>query len=324
MKSAAGPQFGNVTVHLRECVPSLWWLLVLLVLFVPGQRHGVWGSDEPREAAIAREMYISGDWVTPTLNGSPFYEKPPLTYWGAAAAFDLTILAAFVLATSVEWIYISHLLLVDVPLAASVILALALFWYGYRAGGQRKRFGYIGCMIAAGGAFLAKGTVGVVIPASAIAAFLILRREWREIARLLAPWNILVLAAVTLPWIYLLAEQGGGRALHEFIWRNQVLRFFSPAADHAEPPWYYLPLLFEILAPWVIFLPPALYRLFRPCDAERRMDAGRQFLLAVIVVPFVLLSIASGKRQLYLLPLMPGFAIAIAIWCAGVWCEAPA
>ncbi|MGE0392455.1 MAG: phospholipid carrier-dependent glycosyltransferase [Vicinamibacterales bacterium] len=52
-------------------------------------RLGLIGPDEPRYVSIARAMAESGDWVTPRLNGEPWFEKPVLYYWGAAAAFSI-------------------------------------------------------------------------------------------------------------------------------------------------------------------------------------------------------------------------------------------
>ena len=50
---------------------------------------GLVGPDEPRYVSIARAMAETGDWVTPRLNGEPWFEKPVLYYWGAAAAFSV-------------------------------------------------------------------------------------------------------------------------------------------------------------------------------------------------------------------------------------------
>src|SRR2546421_7095954 len=50
---------------------------------------GFVGPDEPRSAGIARDMAESGDWVTPRLYGKPWFEKPVLYYWMAAASFKL-------------------------------------------------------------------------------------------------------------------------------------------------------------------------------------------------------------------------------------------
>ena len=47
------------------------------------------GADEPRYAQVAREMYARGDWVTPTLDGRNWFEKPALTYWSSMLGYKL-------------------------------------------------------------------------------------------------------------------------------------------------------------------------------------------------------------------------------------------
>jgi 4-amino-4-deoxy-L-arabinose transferase-like glycosyltransferase len=47
------------------------------------------GPDEPRYAQVAREMFMRGDPVTPTLGGHTWFEKPALLYWMIAAAFKV-------------------------------------------------------------------------------------------------------------------------------------------------------------------------------------------------------------------------------------------
>ncbi|HET8923080.1 MAG TPA: glycosyltransferase family 39 protein [Candidatus Acidoferrum sp.] len=70
-----------------------WALLILATLYVCYFSHlgaiGFVGPDEPRYAWIARDMMETGDWVTPRLYGKPWFEKPPLFYWGAALCFKL-------------------------------------------------------------------------------------------------------------------------------------------------------------------------------------------------------------------------------------------
>ncbi len=70
-----------------------WATLILATLYVCYFSHlgaiGVVGPDEPRYAWIARDMVETGDWVTPRLYGKPWFEKPPLFYWGAALCFKL-------------------------------------------------------------------------------------------------------------------------------------------------------------------------------------------------------------------------------------------
>ena len=69
----------------------LWIALILSTLYLCYFHNlgaiGLVGPDEPRYAWIARDMQESGDWVTPRLYGKPWFEKPPLYYWGAALSF---------------------------------------------------------------------------------------------------------------------------------------------------------------------------------------------------------------------------------------------
>lgn len=68
-------------------------MLIAATLYVCYFSHlgaiGFVGPDEPRYAWIARDMAETGDWVTPRLYGKPWFEKPPLLYWGAAISFKL-------------------------------------------------------------------------------------------------------------------------------------------------------------------------------------------------------------------------------------------
>lgn len=47
------------------------------------------GPDEPRYAQVAHEMFLRRDWITPTLGGYLWFEKPALLYWMTIAAFKL-------------------------------------------------------------------------------------------------------------------------------------------------------------------------------------------------------------------------------------------
>src|SRR5207302_10962596 len=70
-----------------------WAMLIAATLYVCYFSHlgaiGFVGPDEPRYAWIARNMAETGDWVTPRLYGTPWFEKPPFYYWAAAVGFNL-------------------------------------------------------------------------------------------------------------------------------------------------------------------------------------------------------------------------------------------
>ena len=69
----------------------VWVLFGCLTVFVYffGLRIPFLGPDEPRYAQVAREMLDRGDWITPTLGGFNWFEKPPLLYWLEMASYKL-------------------------------------------------------------------------------------------------------------------------------------------------------------------------------------------------------------------------------------------
>ena len=55
--------------------------LAAILYLLPIPQRGLVGPDEPRYASISRQMAESGDWITPTLWGEPWFEKPALLFW---------------------------------------------------------------------------------------------------------------------------------------------------------------------------------------------------------------------------------------------------
>src|SRR5262249_27342832 len=82
--------------------------------------------DEGRYAEIAREMTTSGNWLVPTLNHRPHYDKPPLLHWLVALslkAFGINNWAARI-----------------VPTSAALLTVLATFLFAWRSLGPRTAF----------------------------------------------------------------------------------------------------------------------------------------------------------------------------------------
>ena len=95
-------------------------LLALAPLWLAGIfGRALWTPDEPREADIAWRMSWQSDRTLPQLAGSPFLEKPPLTYWMSAAA-----IAAF--GDSPAAVRAPNLLYVMVATLSVAALALAM------------------------------------------------------------------------------------------------------------------------------------------------------------------------------------------------------
>jgi len=107
---------------------AAWAILIAITLYVCYFSSldviGFVGPDEPRYAWIARDMAETGDWVTPRLYGKPWFEKPPLLYWGGALFFKLLGEGPPEVAARL-------------PSAISALLAtLALAWLAWRTYGE--------------------------------------------------------------------------------------------------------------------------------------------------------------------------------------------
>ncbi|MCS7041651.1 MAG: glycosyltransferase family 39 protein [Bryobacteraceae bacterium] len=286
---------------------------------------GLLGPDEPRYAAIGREMARSGDWATPRLWGEAWFEKPPLLYWMTAAAFRLGLgdhlaprvpvallsalflvfqwavlrrllgdrtawMATLMLAASAGWTAYSFVAVTDLPLAVFFQTAVLLTWFWMENG---NRFVLYGAGAALGAAVLAKGLVPVVL---ALPVLWLARRQWRQWAGPAA-----LAAAVAAPWFAAMLWMHGRAFFDEFILRHHLSRFASDELQHVQPFWFYAPVLLAGLLPWT---PAALLAGWRAWK-----DPRLKIPLWVLVFGFFFFSISRNKLPGYLLPLLPSACI---------------
>jgi 4-amino-4-deoxy-L-arabinose transferase-like glycosyltransferase len=314
--------------------------------------HGLWGTDEPRVAGIGREMALTGNWAVPTLNQKPFLEQPPLYYASLAATFRILgvsdrvaripsalfgmagaialfflgsmlfgpragFLSAFVMATSFEYFQITHTVLVDSALTCFIVSGMAFFMAGYSSGEKKKKLiyyilFYLSCTLA----FYAKGFVGISIPGLGVLAFLAFERNLKELLRMHIWLAVLMFIALTLPWFLALWQQGGPTYLHVVFVDNNLGRFIRPGVlGHAKPFYFYLSDFPPGFFPWILLIVPVLYRAFsKVSELPPASRKGLLFAKCWFFGGFILLSIASGKRLLYTLPIFAPLSILTAFY----------
>ncbi len=329
-------------------------ILVLGPIFFLGiSNHGLWPKDEPRVAEIGREMYLSGNWAVPTLNQKVFLEKPPLYFGcvalvfkicggvsdtlvripsalfglaGAVFAFLLArklfsirlgLISAFVLATSTGYFGLAHRCIIDPSLAFFTIAGMYFFICGYLEDSSwPKFFRYCLFYLAVSLGFLCKGFIALVIPAIGVLAFLLWDRNLKEILRLRPWWGLGIFLAVTLPWFLAIWHQGGQDYFRIFFIDNHLNRFLPKATYiHIQPWYFYLTALPSFFIPWSLFLLPVLYQYFsNKLKVGSNSSKGILFLKCWFLGGLVFLSMSSGKRNLYLLPIIAPVSILTALW----------
>ncbi len=299
---------------------------------------------EPREGLVAWEIWHNGNWILPLRAGAQIPSKPPLFHWLVAAtalatgAFNeftvrfpsallatlgvlLTyaaavrlwgvgagVAAALVLATSPEWWRAATTARVDMTLAFFMLSAFLYFYFLYKSGGGRGKSLLLAFF--AGLATLAKGPVGAALPGIAALLFLGLRRDFAFIKRLHLPLAIPFGLVVAGSW-YLLAWQQGGE---QFFLRQIVHEIVGTplgGAGHTHNVFYYIPALFAGMAPWSLFFPALAIFLFQ---RRRLVEEEWLYPLVWLGAVFVVLSIALGKRSVYILPLYPAVALLFGAW----------
>jgi 4-amino-4-deoxy-L-arabinose transferase-like glycosyltransferase len=314
-------------------LPHARWFLLLPAgfLYLYGLNvTGLLGPDEPRYAAVAREMARSGDWVTPRLWGEPWFEKPPLLYWMTGATFGLGLgpelaprlpvaalalaflgfywwilqrefgtrtawYAVLILGTSAGWVGFSQTGVTDMPLTAtfSAAMLLALPWI---ARGDTRPLPLTAALL--GLAVLAKGLVPLVL-----ALPLAMRGRLRDLLRWRVAAPFLIIA---LPWYVLCYLRNGRVFLDVFFWQQQFGRFASPALQHSQPWWFYFPVLLAGLLPWT----PLAALLVRRGNWH---DPRLAFLLVWAFFGLLFFSLAINKLPGYVLPLLPAICASMAI-----------
>lgn len=301
-------------------------------------------TDEGRYAEVPREMLVSGNWVTPRLDGFRYFEKPPLQYWATAAAYAvfgvhdwsarlwtalsgfLTVvlsgfaaarlygaragwLAAAVLGGSFYFGFLAHFNTLDAGLAFTMNLTLFGFVLAQRAPpGSRTELGWM--LLAYAGAALAvlsKGLIGILLPGAVLVLYMLLKRDARVLRRLRLAWGLPVFLALTLPWFVAVAHQNP-----DFLWQffmvQQLLRFLTPISHRPGAWWYFIPLLLLAVLPWLASTATALVRPAGRLTARGDFDAAAVLWLWVAFI-FVFFSISHSKLPSYILPIIPALAV---------------
>jgi 4-amino-4-deoxy-L-arabinose transferase-like glycosyltransferase len=328
------------------------WLLlaalgVALLWFGTLDARHLLRSDEGRYAEIAREMWASGDWVTPRYNGLKYFEKPPFHLWMTALAYQafgigewqarlwvalsgaagtlLTMLAAWrwwgprvaglaglVLLAAPTWNIAAHFNSLDMSVSAALaaVLACTLLAQRPQIDTAARRHWMLLAWGAMGIAVLTKGLIGIVLPGLVLVVYTLWARDGQIWRRLHIAAGTLLLLVVTVPWFWLVSRRNP-EFLHFFFVHEHFERYTSGVHRRAAPFWYFVPQLLGGMLPW-LGLWPAMTRLAtqRPSNPGLRPTV---LLAAWALAIFVFFSASSSKLPGYILPVMPALAMLAAL-----------
>jgi len=332
------------------------WLLLAgfcgFLFFFGLSYFGLVGADEPRYAQVAREMLARHDWVTPTLGGQPWLEKPTLYYWQTMLAYkifgvgdwaarlssavDATLMVlavylflrrfrsgfnftgfqldgALMTASAGGVIGFARAASTDMPLAAAFTIAM-LAWYAWYESASKRYLALFHVFL--GLAMLAKGPVAPFFAAIIVAVFAAAKGDYKLITRTCWPPGVALFALVALPW-YVAVQLRNPDFFRVFVLQHNLQRFGEDLYHHTQPFWYYLPVVVLGLTPWTVFIVAALVESIRVWGKEKRTmlqseDALPAFLLMWLFVPVVFFSFSASKLPGYIVPALPAGTLLLA------------
>ncbi len=190
------------------------------------------------------------------------------------------------------------------------------------AGEVRSRY-FAAAALAIGLGILAKGVLGIVLPAAAAGLYLLLRRRWRDIFSLNLILTFTAGLAIGLAWYVAGYAEGGRKFLDWQLEMNLWSRFIPTGAGGAgycaHPFWYFAPHVLAGFMPWTLYLPAAAIPLAR----ARAIPEPIFYSLCWFAGIFLFFSSSQGKCLVYILPAFPplaivaGYAIDAALASAG-------
>ncbi|WP_321800955.1 glycosyltransferase family 39 protein [Burkholderia sp. BCC1988] len=327
---------------------TLVLLLVALAIvwFAPlGLRHLI-PSDEGRYAEMAREMFVTGDWITPRYNGYKYFEKPPLQTWLNALTFAWFgigewqarlytglasfagvllvgftgarlfnplsgLLAAIVLACSPYWNLMGHFNALDMGLAFWMALSLCSLLLAQRPGlpAGAVRGWMWACWAAMAFAVLSKGLVGLILPGAVLVLYTLIARDWALWKRLYLVSGLVIFFAIVTPW-FVLVQQRNPEFFNFFFIVQQFRRYLTPEQNRPGPFYYFVPVLLVGFLPWLSVAWQSIRHALR---MPRQPNGFSPMLVLLIWSAFIFLFFSTSHSKLisYVLPVAPALALII-------------
>ena len=316
-----------------------WYILMILtgiMLFYGNHNLLITDNVESNYALTAKEMVMSGDWISPQIYGQYWFDKPILFYTVTAfaylvfgctefasrffpAIFGLASVAligwsgkklysekvgfysAIVLASSFEFFLISKMVITDSLLFFFFSLALISFLLGYEKNESKYYYGF---HLGAALAVLTKGPIGILLPGLIITLFLLIKRDFKALRSMKIISGSMLFLIIALPWYSTMIVLHGKNFIDVFFGTHNFLR--ATVSEHPKDNVFYFYTVVAILAlfPWVGFIPEFIKKITANKLEILRMNSKILFLILWVSCVFVFFQLIATKYLSYTYPLV--------------------
>jgi 4-amino-4-deoxy-L-arabinose transferase-like glycosyltransferase len=170
-----------------------------------------------------------------------------------------------------------------------------------------------------GAAVLAKGPAAIILSGGAVFLWALFTKRWRDAFRLLHPAAIASFCITSLPW-YILCARRNPDFFRIFIIQHNFKRYLTPEFQHIQPFWFYGPILFIALFPWMTATISTLgiwaKLALRGSITNAESDVASVLFLTFAVFTVLFFSVSNSKLPGYVLPAIPPLVILTSKWLA--------
>jgi 4-amino-4-deoxy-L-arabinose transferase-like glycosyltransferase len=292
--------------------------------------------DEGRYVGVGWEMLRSGDWLVPTLNGMPYFHKPPLFYWISAASMSIfganewaARLAPALAATCAAWaLFLFVRRWVDARSGRAVVLVLLttpLFFAGAQfanhdqlvatwiavavlaaahavlacEAGQPYRGALLVAFAAAALGVLSKGLIGAVLPALVVIVWALASGRPRALLFIVWVPGLALFLLIAAPWFVAMQMRYPGFFDYFFVHQHFQRFTRSSGFNNPQPAWFFVQVLALLTLPWFVWI-------YRACRRSYVIDPARRdvriLMWVWLLVVLVFFSLPTSKLIGYILP----------------------
>ena len=293
--------------------------------------------DETRYVSMARDMFLSKNFLTLYLNHEYFFEKPPLYFWSECLSFGIFghvneftarfatafyaliatlavyftgkkvisakfgFISALILATSLEFVILSRFAILDIVVSSLIgISVLCGFLTQFVEEKNKKYFWWLFYAFSAL-AVMTKGIPGFVVPFGVMFFVTLFNKTFKECFKVsyIVPGVILFLLIV-LPWHIIMLNKYNPLFFNEYVMKHHINRFFSSSEIGREQPFYFY--FLTILWGAVPYVFSAILVVVKKINKEisfLNMTKERKFLwFNIIAFSFILMFFSISKTKL--------------------------
>lgn len=325
----------KISIDLKKILFLLGTTFIFILFFY---KRDMTPGNELKYMSIVDNALKNGDYFVFYNQGVAYADKPPFYFWvimlvkktfgyysevgiglfsiipaivGCYSMEKITendlskkerLLAIGMLLSTIMFIGTSLTLRMDMLMTAFIVLSLQCFYKIYKEKNNWYHV-YLMYLYIFLGVFT-KGPVGIIFPIATIILFLFREKRLRFLKKLKLLQGLGILLILFSMWFINIYLEGGSSYLYDLT-INQTIGRAKNSFSHVEPIYFYFEKIWLDFFPWSLLFISSFIISFKN---KLESTSTEKLLSSAIMSHFVIMSLVSGKLEIYLIPIYPFIA----------------